>query len=538
MAQKDIGISDSGKAFPYIVVPSLLNITIEETSDTITDGSNDRGIDAMYFDERDGQCTLHLFNCRYRKTFEKSTRNFPGRELDEVFSFIFDLINKNPGLKQSSNHLLYDKILYVWEKYVDPRFRIKIYFCSNGDGFSPHDEERAKAFFRDYSFVEIHDINLPTLVNQIIRSSFRPSSGKLRLLDKQYFIRNDERHRGLIATVQASDFVSMISDPSDTTKIFAPLFDENIRVFLGTKNDVNKSIIETALGPEHQDFWYLNNGVTIVCQSFQCGTGIPNPYVQLENMQIVNGAQTSHALFEVHKTDPDRVKDIYLLVRIYETRNAEIVLKIAEATNTQTPIKSRDLRANHPIQRRLEKGFLALGYYYERKRGQYADNHADKRIDALRAGQTYLAYYLGEPDRAKTQSDQIFGSMYHLIFNDDITEQKILCCVLLAKIIEEEKKTVKKRIKRNMSRRDDDEFIIEGSFHILYVVGLLCRRDGINLEDFSKSNLYISAAINLTRDIAEQYRATSYYKFFRSVKAKDVLRDAVIGAQPDLFSSI
>src|SRR5262249_12054816 len=150
------------------------------------------------------------------------------------------------------------------------------------------------------------------------------------------------------------------------------------------------------------------------------------------DFQIVNGGQTANALFEVSKSHPDKISGVYLLVRVYETTDDLFKVSIALSTNTQTRISSRDLRSNDDIQKRLAVALEDLGYFYERKRDQHVDKPEEKRIDALRAGQTYLAYNREQPAQAKTQSDRIFDEWYSQIFNEKLTPVRLLTCVKLA----------------------------------------------------------------------------------------------------------
>jgi hypothetical protein len=48
------GIDSEQKAFPILMVAALLDVSDEEAEDSITDGSKDRGVDAIYVDDRDG----------------------------------------------------------------------------------------------------------------------------------------------------------------------------------------------------------------------------------------------------------------------------------------------------------------------------------------------------------------------------------------------------------------------------------------------------------------------------------------------------
>jgi hypothetical protein len=154
----------------------------------------------------------------------------------------------------------------------------------------------------------------------------------------------------------------------------------------------------------------------------------------------------------------------------------------------------------------------------------------------VNGGQTYLAYYLSEPDKAKTQSDRIFGEFYDDIFNAAINEHKVLAAVLLGKLVDAHKDEVKGRLRSVTSKTDKDEFIIEGSLHVLFALSLICRRKGIDLEDFPRAQACIEEAVNLTRSASQDFRGTSFYKFFRSVRAKEIIEEAALGIEPDLFS--
>ena len=51
----DSGIDTPQKAFPILMVSSILGISDEEAEDSITDGSMDRGCDAVFVDDSEGR---------------------------------------------------------------------------------------------------------------------------------------------------------------------------------------------------------------------------------------------------------------------------------------------------------------------------------------------------------------------------------------------------------------------------------------------------------------------------------------------------
>ena len=67
----DNGIDTPQKAFPILMVASILGVSDEEAEDAITDGSMDRGCDAVFIDDRDGKNAIHIFQFKYVNTFDK-----------------------------------------------------------------------------------------------------------------------------------------------------------------------------------------------------------------------------------------------------------------------------------------------------------------------------------------------------------------------------------------------------------------------------------------------------------------------------------
>jgi hypothetical protein len=154
------------------------------------------------------------------------------------------------------------------------------------------------------------------------------------------------------------------------------LFERNVRLFLGSKKEVNKRIIETITSDKSGWFGFMNNGVSITADEVAVN---PPPTgkrlkVVLDNMQIINGCQTVNALYHA-KYEP-ALKDKFqgnsnVLVRIYhiDRANEDFMRELIVATNSQNAIRAEDLVANDPPQIELETIFRTFGVAYERKEG-------------------------------------------------------------------------------------------------------------------------------------------------------------------------
>ena len=77
-----------------------------------------------------------------------------------------------------------------------------------------------------------------------------------------YSISDDEV--GYSGVLPFKEFKKLIIEDNGTIK---PVFEDNIRDYLGPNPDVNKSICETIMSGNVNAFSMLNNGITIVASS-------------------------------------------------------------------------------------------------------------------------------------------------------------------------------------------------------------------------------------------------------------------------------
>ena len=520
--------STQKRAFSHVLLEYILSLSPEEIEDAITEGPNDRGIDAVYVDERDGRNTIHLFQFKHVNSFSKAKNNFPSSEIDKLLSFCADLLNQLPKMESTCNPILWAKVQEIWEALDrrDPCF--EVHFCGNMKGLVDTQKERLEIALAAYRSFSVSHHTLDSIVGLFIEKKQPKIGAQLRVVDKNYFERTDGNIRGLIVTLEATEIIKLITNPDDTSQVRLDVFNDNVRIYLTKKNRINRKIHATALSDKNVEFWYLNNGITLTCDSFSYQPGVRAPVVTLENVQIVNGGQTSNALFEAHHEDPERVQNVLVLARIYETRTRDITIEIAEATNSQTPINTRDLRSNDEVQKKLEESFLDQGLYYERKYRQHHEQKRRKRIDALSAGQAFLAYSLGYPEVAKKDRARVFGDMYDSIFNDDITTKKLLVPLAILSEIETQKRDLQRKVKRGQSFDPDLLFIIDGAYHVLFAVAELCESKGIDPLDETKAKAEIPGAIRAFKDFVKEEvkrdEAFTTSRFFKDAKTKSKIQ--------------
>ncbi|MFB7594201.1 AIPR family protein [Streptomyces sp. NPDC056160] len=132
------------------------------------------------------------------------------------------------------------------------------------------------------------------------------------------------------------------------------LFNLNIRKPLG-RTPINNSLI-TTLTEEPANFWYYNNGITVLCdrvEKVERSARAPQQKplkLTLFNASVVNGAQTVRAVAEALERE-DVAAEAKISVRIIVTHAAkEFASNTTRATNRQNSVGDRDFIALDPVQ--------------------------------------------------------------------------------------------------------------------------------------------------------------------------------------------
>jgi hypothetical protein len=170
------------------------------------------------------------------------------------------------------------------------------------------------------------------------------------------------------------------------------LLEQNVRVFLQARSNVNKGI-RNSIENEPEMFFAYNNGITVTAESVKKRMSDEGLLLtNLRNFQIVNGGQPTasiHAASRKKDIDLSRVFVQMKLSIIEPSRTEEVVPKISEYANSQNKLSAADFFSNHPFHVRFEGfsrrvlapspdgSFRQSKWFYERARGQYNDGRAN-----------------------------------------------------------------------------------------------------------------------------------------------------------------
>lgn len=347
------------------------------------------------------------YNSGYQKLAETYSAN-----LLERFQFIFDII-------------------YELEVYD---IELKFHICGINDeskfvGMTKGEYEALAEDIREVfteAKVEIERVNSSKLFEL-----WRWSDDCNSVLESVAKLEHDDQY---IFLCSIRSFVKFITD--EVGNLRTALFDGNIRGFLGERKENNSAILES-LRSNRSDripFWFLNNGVTVICNSIPTQAG--NRW-SLNGVQIVNGLQTSHMIYKYWTECANQdsyaenslrgFDDNFVTVKVIFSTDIDLVNRVIRATNTQSPVNAASLRATDVIQRNIEEYFRLQDdgkIIYDRRQGHAAASGlaaSSEVIQINELAQAVLATLRCRPDTARARPGTAIKSdeEYKKIFNEN-----------------------------------------------------------------------------------------------------------------------
>ncbi|MDK1386526.1 AIPR family protein [Sinorhizobium sp. 8-89] len=528
-------LSGLSLAFLYLVLEQYFPDRSSDYPEMIVDGGNDLGVDAIEILEREDRAEVLIFQSKHRTSLNSTDRTINDNEVLKIGSFLHALFDKEDRLSKTGNLQLTEAVSRIWQLHRNGVIcRYRVILCSNGKGLSPSAKTILESTLRSMFNVDYEVYGPAEMMRDIGATGRERETGKLQVIGREAFERTDGDIRGVIASVDARSFVEMIQTP-DKRSIKRHLFDENLRIFLGANGGYNSNIIQTAVSDDSHLFWYLNNGITITCKEYAYNKSHANPVIRIEDFQIVNGAQTSHSLLEAYKRSPEAFENVVLMVRVYATARSDITERVAVATNSQARIQARDLMANHPILKKLEIAFHDQGYFFERKRNMHVDRDPRKRIDALKLGQILLSFHLGEPDRAKADSDTIFGERFNAIFHESYVVEDLCRLVEVYRLIEEMREAHLSKQRDAIEPTGEHQYLVYGHWFVLYAARLILTQKDRPLPTGDDAQRLVLEALTLVSNACANVKSAAQYQLFRSSKTKARIIAEIEGRQLSLF---
>ena len=224
---------------------------------------------------------------------------------------------------------------------------------------------------------------------------------------------------GYVCLVKLHEFLEFLTEDDGKT-IRRTIFEANVRDYQGGVQ-VNNGIAESLRHADAEDFWWLNNGISIVASH----ATLQGRTLYAENPQIVNGLQTSAVLSAQAagglSFDEDERQ---ILVRLMVTTDDAKIARIVKATNSQTSVPSASLRATEQVHIDIETYLKTRGLYYDRRKNYYRNQRKprDRILGIGRLAQAVVAILLRRPDTARARPGTVINDeeRYSRTFNTKV----------------------------------------------------------------------------------------------------------------------
>ena len=429
--------SDIGEVFELFAFEQILkeyDLSKEKLEDGWVDGSLDGGIDGVYifvngnlysgqenflWPRKNADITICVLTCKHADDFKQAPLDAMYPTLQQFWDL--EVANETFASQYSED------MSEARERYVivmsnlasaGPRIEVRLIYACRGDTSAIGDSIRNRM---DQLEKQAHDV----LGDCKVEKQFVGASELLALSRKRKAeslsipVHACLGHDGdnYVVIVRLEDYYKFVSDESGMLRRY--LFDSNVRDYLGL-NEVNTDIDNTLKNPGTANFWWLNNGVTIIGSGARMSGG----KIHIDNVQIVNGLQTTETIFRHFSSGLTISADSNLMIKILTTTDASVRDAIIQATNNQSAIVKHTLHATEKIQRDIEDILAQNGFYYERRPGYYKNQGKPKNqsITPVELASALIAMVFKNPYKAYRLKSKFMQSekRYSEVFSDKL----------------------------------------------------------------------------------------------------------------------
>ncbi|MBR0695117.1 AIPR family protein [Bradyrhizobium lablabi] len=425
--------TDASEAFENLAVSLLMmpyDLSVDEIDAGMTDGSGDGQIDAMFVvvngaalsgEETDelpekGPLEIDIVLIQSKKT-DAFAEN-PLKSIRGTVNDLLDLNQQYSAYLPQYSQLLQDKFALARKALLASagrisKIRVRVYYASSGSTANIHATVHATAAALKSDLAgraATTDVAVDFYgAEQLVAISRLPNTRKKELEVQQSISSDNGDSFACLVTIEA--LIAFLSD--EKGNLIRGLFDANVRDFLG-KTEVNDAIWSTLENLAEEDFWWLNNGITIVASNAdQKGKKL----AMIEPL-LVNGLQTSNVIFTFMndlavkpETKALRCKNM-VLAKIIVPPNEKVRDEIIKATNSQTHIPKPYLRGMDRVHRNIEDHLKASGLFYERRKNQYknAGKARSSIVTLSELAQALMAAFLFRSSDARGRPNSLLKS--------------------------------------------------------------------------------------------------------------------------------
>lgn len=423
-----------GNIFERLAIEELLktyDLSSEQIDNGIVDGGDDGGIDGLFVfvngnyisDKADYQLPrenakleIFIITCKHDNTYIMHPLESMDSSLSELLNFSIsdtELARKHNTKILSKRRMIYDVYRKLASQDINPI--INLYYISRGSTTNIPQNIQCAGEKVKATCNSVFQGSRTTMTfwgtSEIITRMREKRNAPIEI----HVQRSLQQGSNYVILVNLCDYIKAVTDAERNLKRY--LFNENVRDYLGP-NNTNSHIMDTLNNDQSPDFWLLNNGVTILTS----GANIFDDVITINDVQIVNGLQTTVTIYNYFQNGGKDFNSRKLLIKVIKPSSDEIGMEITKATNNQSAIPLYALHANDKIQKDIEDILYRNNYYYERRPMYYRNlgYSEDKIVTPLYLAGGYTSLILKLPHTAsklkskfmddKIQCEKVFSN--------------------------------------------------------------------------------------------------------------------------------
>lgn len=420
-----------------------LDLNEDDFAEIVVDGTRDGGIDILLNDKNYERTDMVIGQSKFYRTISKETVLKAMEKMGQAYKLLkaehfeqFNSFVKDRFLMLDSEIGEESKIHFVFYTSAPKKYSID----------TNHLERKFREQFIDSKFIDSSAIEVSILFAEDICEEINDAESRRQTVESDKILIDDKDNYLLYGDDEAVIVNASAHSIADLYKTYnTHLLEFNLRHYIKGKGKSEQKVdsaINSTIKNTPASFWFKNNGITITCDDFE----IDGREVKLTNFSIVNGGQTTYLIYKNQNLIAEH--DFYLPCKIIrnvgdnDQEKIRFSSEIAEAANSQKPIKPADLLANAPEQIRFAKAMRSVGVFYQTKRGEeipkkYHPAYLHTKLDEV--GKLCLAAIFQEPCKSRNNPSSAYkdadneakNPYYKPIFNGNQIQVAQICKELL-----------------------------------------------------------------------------------------------------------
>lgn len=286
-------------AFVHWFLQAFLVADAEVAARAVTGVSHDKGVDGVFID--DGLGKVFVLQGKFHQgatppteprshiiAFAQLARKLTGPKVD--FSSYISSID--PSVRS--------KLQLARDRLAKRNYELHLYYVTTGKCSAPQKAEAESEVRQANARAAITILDRPDVLALLV-DYLGGAAPPVPYLDLKVDAVGVVGSSGVIhRSITDAGITSWVLTMSarDVSQLYAKagdrVFARNIRGFLGDTS-INEQMAHTLRG-EPDNFWYFNNGITIVCDTARMTSDSTGAILRVTNPQIINGQQTTRML--------------------------------------------------------------------------------------------------------------------------------------------------------------------------------------------------------------------------------------------------